>query len=313
MALAQRPCVAVGGRWRRLEDENIALAAELRACRDEVAVATEKSVLQECENRSVRAENGLLEGEFFTETVAAKDRRQELCVVELAFAETAKAAVHSAELAHEYELSSAMLESHSGSIREQMEKMQTELLKVRHRAIDDHNQFVQEETKCSSAELCCESLRSELDSAELHLRNRGMHVDLLLRDKQRLWEQLAQIRRQSSNTITQDQGRGSAKGKTTSSTPTKSAGPGSHRRDPSAPSFRRPGATKVCLPNQSQASNVKPTCMTENSIDLERQNWHMRRALAREREAHEQTRQALLTYQGSLSVQLPAGCAQTAV
>lgn len=145
------------------------------------------------------------------------------------------------------------------------------------------------------AEARRDCLQVELSVAEGRLINRGTHVDLLLRDKERLWGQLARARR---GTCTNDESKeppstpqkddvatgrpAGASGRvrprsaagSACSTPTK----GPHRRSPSASAG-----------NESKT----PAPQEERCLELERQLWHTQRALERERAGHEQAREAL--------------------
>merc|ERR1712232_360355 len=56
--------------------------------------------------------------------------------------------------------------------------------------------------KHREAEAKCEAMSSELQATEARFANRGAHIDALLRDKERLWAQLARTRGEVSDTAT---------------------------------------------------------------------------------------------------------------
>merc|ERR1711920_317696 len=148
-----------------------------------------------------------------------------------------------------------------------------------------------------------ERLRAELDAAESRLANRGTHVDLLLREKERLWGQLSRERKRC-----EPKARHPAN---SCSSPTSSpAKPSRPMQAPNGEGLAR-SASVGNQPRQGKGggkslrSNSMQTTQNDHAVsaagiaELERRLWHTQRALDKERQSHEETRDALTKCQGS--------------
>merc|ERR1712224_149687 len=150
------------------------------------------------------------------------------------------------------------------------------------------------------AETSRDCLQVELNASEGRLVNRGAHVELLLRDKERLWGQLARARRRSANDDVKDTRRRPLEDAPDTpekvAMPKRRSGYAGHTRPQSSGSRSSGTPSKGHAPRASSASNLQRACgqsLDDRSLELERQLWHLQRALERERAGHEQAREAL--------------------
>lgn len=292
LTLGGPPRIGVGGRWREIEEENRTLCLELRAWQSEAALAHEQTEAAVHEAAMMRLQATAAE----QACQRTKDEAAHLCN-ELSFVR---------EALSEAAIASATLESRACEAEDARQRLSAECsaLQLRLCAHEEENfrmesisskaelKASREESGRLDAETSRDSLKAELSVSEGRLVNRGTHVELLLRDKERLWGQLARARRSST---TKDSS------KDPPETPKKATA--SSRSQPHAGTRPCSAASPVCrtppkgLPRRSpSASSVgdrRPQMVDEGRLELERQVWHLQRALERERQGHEQTREAL--------------------
>eukprot|EP00928_Gymnodinium_smaydae_P051786 TRINITY_DN3540_c0_g1_i5.p1 TRINITY_DN3540_c0_g1~~TRINITY_DN3540_c0_g1_i5.p1 ORF type:complete len:338 (-),score=81.52 TRINITY_DN3540_c0_g1_i5:90-1103(-) len=192
--------VALGGRWRLLEEENLALRAELETRNRAIGLAesTAEHAQQGWRLAEAQAERRRAEAEAAVAEVAALRLQlsSETCKLEEA------AAAHGAMSQRADELNAAReaLTSEGAQLRATLGNCESAAARFRSAAAGSELKLAREEGLRCEAEASGERLRAELNVAEGRLKNRGTHVELLLREKERLWGQLSRARKRGDAT-----------------------------------------------------------------------------------------------------------------
>lgn len=304
--LAAPPRVGVGGRWHAIEEENRALASELQAWRGEAESA-------HGELATARREEQALQSQSAASEAVCEASNQELhdCQSEAAFLRQtlARGAEASADLQGQiFEVTGARSElaAECAALQRSLGKHEEQASQLQGLAARAELKASREESGRLEAEASRDCLRAELNIAEERLVKRGVHVDVLLQDKQRLWSQLSRARRSNCiETDSKDAPRtpkkgesapirehiashsGHARPRSASSTPTKAPPKGSACSTPTKVPCRR-------SVNTTANSDSRPLALQdERCLELQRRVWQLEKALERERAGHEQARESL--------------------
>mmetsp|Transcript_56147 Transcript_56147/g.159225 ORF Transcript_56147/g.159225 Transcript_56147/m.159225 type:complete len:299 (-) Transcript_56147:23-919(-) len=191
-----RPRVAVGGRWLLLEEENGAVAAQLRESSSEAAALSAALAATRQQLQAEHTEAGALARQRDLAVAEASENSEELASLRSAYAELATAGARAEALAEGRGEELEAAASLRCSLEQSLESSRAGAASQAERAAKTGRRLGSECEERREAEARWEALSAELATAEGHLINRGTHVDLLLRDKQRLWEQLARARRE---------------------------------------------------------------------------------------------------------------------
>eukprot|EP00928_Gymnodinium_smaydae_P051787 TRINITY_DN3540_c0_g1_i6.p1 TRINITY_DN3540_c0_g1~~TRINITY_DN3540_c0_g1_i6.p1 ORF type:complete len:341 (-),score=98.76 TRINITY_DN3540_c0_g1_i6:52-1074(-) len=171
--------VALGGRWRLLEEENLALRAELETRNRAIGLAesTAEHAQQGWRLAEAQAERRRAEAEAAVAEVAALRLQlsSETCKLEEA------AAAHGAMSQRADELNAAReaLTSEGAQLRATLGNCESAAARFRSAAAGSELKLAREEGLRCEAEASGERLRAELNVAEGRLKNRGTHVDKL--------------------------------------------------------------------------------------------------------------------------------------
>lgn len=182
-----KAAVAVDGRRREIDDEYAELRKELAACRDQHA--RQMSVLDEtsAKLRNLFSENDSLQSEAL--------RRNHVEMEEMKTSE--------AELTMRVgDLTAAKdaLTLECTSLREKLEAVHHETFQLKSQLGSKEQTLALELSLKRKAEARNEHLQSELCALESRYAKQGTHVQLLLREKERLWSQLNRSRAASDST-----------------------------------------------------------------------------------------------------------------
>jgi len=198
----QRPCmIAVGGRWREIEEQNLQLGAAL----------SELGAQAEGDRRALHRAQAELEAEVGAASrgreelhevrAEARASAQEVAALRRALAYQEEVAARAEALAEERQativcLGEACSEAERGRAAE-ADAANRCRARLAGRTVD----LDQETRRSAEAAARSEALACELASTEERLSHRGTHVDRLLREKERLWSQLEQLRASTTTTI----------------------------------------------------------------------------------------------------------------
>eukprot|EP00927_Polykrikos_kofoidii_P072439 TRINITY_DN68558_c0_g1_i1.p1 TRINITY_DN68558_c0_g1~~TRINITY_DN68558_c0_g1_i1.p1 ORF type:complete len:408 (+),score=70.93 TRINITY_DN68558_c0_g1_i1:85-1308(+) len=191
------PRIAVGGRWRALEEENQTLAAELAAHRCEVSAATSACAAAESIVKGSEEIAAASQKECAEAKIEATELRCEISILRCNLNEASEAAEQSRDYSEQLEKANEILLEELFLSQEDSDVLRKQASALRASGAACEVRVRHEVDAMAVAESSCERLRAELEVMESRLANRGTHVDLLLRDKERLWTQLSRARRQS--------------------------------------------------------------------------------------------------------------------
>mmetsp|Transcript_89449 Transcript_89449/g.158768 ORF Transcript_89449/g.158768 Transcript_89449/m.158768 type:complete len:293 (-) Transcript_89449:28-906(-) len=267
--------VTVGGRWREIELENESLVLQLGRSREEVDVA--QAALRCAQDGLASADH--LESALRSELAEAlqdRDLAQEKWTSsQRACEELAEAAQLSHSWATELGESRDAFSAESYELKRELQVAEAEASRFRALAASSEQRTGLERSSRWKAEARNEHFEAELAVVQGRLANRGTHVDLLLREKERLFVQLARRRQGEAERP---------------------------MRPKSAPMVKRgssqggdvPGSTPSMSTAAGKSDKGRAVCETGGTLaELERKLWHAQRALERERACHEATRNAL--------------------
>lgn len=267
------PFVAVGGRWREIEEQNVAQARHLKELRSEAEV--ERAALQSSRMRVAELE--ALAAKFClerdAEAAASQEFRAEIRILRTQLGDSCEQGSASQLQASELQAECVARLAEVTTLQEALEATRAEARSFRSQLAATAQRLALEQSSRNEANALVDRLKAELQAAEGRLINRGTHVELLLKEKERLWAQLMRARR------VPEVKRGAAGD---SSTDGPAAKPDAKPAKPRVSSV----AVKAKPPEQ-QAEGV--AC----APDLERRLWHAMKALERERASHEQTHRLL--------------------
>jgi len=291
--------VSLGGRWQEMEEKNVALRAELQACHGEAVQAELTLAAAESERRAAEkeADASCRRGNECAEQVL--QLQSEATFLSRALAEAAEDNARIECCAQEFARSHSTAADECSALRQRSEEAEAEMSSLRRLVSEFEGCASQEQAGRREAETRCDCLQAELSLAEARLTNRGTHVDLLLRDKERLWVQLERARRRGDGKGTKNDAMGErtkCESRNGPSTPVKSrevTTPGAAtRRTAHNGTGAHPGGSQ-----KLRSSSVTEVISKQDGrvADLERKIWHLQRALDKERAGHEQTREALLS------------------
>lgn len=279
-----------------MEEENRALVAELNAWRSEAARAQEASQAARHEECATQAEMKLVEESRRNAQNDAAELQSEVAFLRQTLSEAAAGSASLESRACDYGAARDRLSAELAMSQLSLSAQEGEASSFESIAARAELKASREEAGRLEAETSRDCIQAELNMAQGRLVNRGTHVDLLLRDKERLWGQLARARRHTSKDDVKE----------APETPKKAA-TAAKIRPASASGRPRPhsasGQSCVTPPKLScrRSPSVSDTTdrrtaappPDEHCLELERQLWHLQRALARERAAHEQAREAM--------------------
>mmetsp|Transcript_62359 Transcript_62359/g.97029 ORF Transcript_62359/g.97029 Transcript_62359/m.97029 type:complete len:335 (+) Transcript_62359:68-1072(+) len=310
--------VGLGGSWRALENENKRLAACLANATHEAARAEEyRQHAERAREHACKAEAVAFEERARAEIERA-EWRSEASALQKSLSESSDA---NTETSTKLTLSSDTcnaLHTELATCQQALRKESDQAAALRAKIASAESHAAQECTALAEMTASHECVSAELHVAESRLSKRAMHVDLLLRDKERLWSQVARLRKRSdAECHSFDNGGGQESVGRTSTSRSRSASeaPQSTPSKPSPKLGRRSsgqdlqspvkGGNHDSLPSaQVQLTPEKrslrkgissaPTDGNLDVIELQKKAWHLQKALDRERSAHEQTREEML-------------------
>mmetsp|Transcript_11687 Transcript_11687/g.31463 ORF Transcript_11687/g.31463 Transcript_11687/m.31463 type:complete len:353 (-) Transcript_11687:53-1111(-) len=286
--------VVFGGRWLQLEEQRDSLEARLGAYCNEATEATNAASAAKILAEAADKMSAAWRGECERATQCVEEYTSEVSHLRLALS-AARACGEEAETRADHlgEAHEALVAEHAVRGRA-LDASMSEAARFRGEAADAEAHSASEAAALTKAEANCERLQAELCMATGRLANRATHVDLLLRDKERLCGQLARARQKTDAT--------SAPGETAVE---RGVAPGVGARRKSATSsagaLGRGDSTVIVdgttLPeNHTKATTVggvRPMFFGKEGkamAELTRRLWHTERALERERRAHEATK-----------------------
>lgn len=184
---AANVAVALGGRWAVLEEERNAFAEALMASHESQTSLSE--ALLEAERGCSAAKHAADSARF-----EAAGHALEVSELEVSLRSTQRFEAAAAEQNEEWKAHSAALKSESERLAEEQASLSTELAASHSELRELRSALTRvdverghEKAGRLAAESRIEGLRAELGSSEARLANRGTHVELLLREKERLW------------------------------------------------------------------------------------------------------------------------------
>jgi len=310
VALNGLPRVAFGGRWNTLQEENSVLTAEIRASQEEVSWAGVELEAARRRNREVNDEATTLQSAFYESTLTSSMLTGELATMRCALGDASEAGAAAAQRAAERKYALEALESENMTLRSDIAVAQEAASRSELLAAAAEIRAAQERSGRHEAEACAENLTAKLSASEARLANRATHVDLLLRDKERLWAQLSRARRRSAGATVGEAGVSTSRirqGKlaadrdavVNSQSPSGTSRLRYHGKPTAVTMGQRTVLSASSASREAQKGSAAPPGGHEREVaELQRQLWHMRRALERERVSHEQTREALLLLRG---------------
>eukprot|EP00435_Cladocopium_sp_Y103_P044250 s1015_g12.t1 len=264
--------IAVGGRWREIEDDNSDLRSKLAI--SEAQISMQRSELEDASEklRCATSEMDILQRENASKAEEMNALKDSLRASKAEIAEMTISAEFSASMI-------GRMNSQQDASSEQIESLRLELQERFHELGQFKSQLASKEqalqlelTLKKKAEAKHQLCHAELCTLESRYAKQGSHVQLLLRDKERLWSQLARCR-------------------------------GSERKEQSKQDEPVEAVKKVVDPHRNQANRLRKSSTSRKNYDqtnalpsvteLERKLWHTQKALERERAVHEATKAAL--------------------
>eukprot|EP00931_Biecheleriopsis_adriatica_P109394 TRINITY_DN83657_c0_g1_i1.p1 TRINITY_DN83657_c0_g1~~TRINITY_DN83657_c0_g1_i1.p1 ORF type:complete len:311 (-),score=79.28 TRINITY_DN83657_c0_g1_i1:70-1002(-) len=278
--------IFVGGRWRKIEEENEVLQSELAESRRETAVSATALRCAEAGLEAAARTEEKLRAELSAATADATCCGQSLAASRLAFDEVSEAVALANCRAAELAQARSILSEEAAQLHQALDRAQREACGAR-TALAASEQRISLERSCrGKAESRGEHLEAEVAVGQNRLVAARTHVELLLREKERLWGQLARSRRQGEGIETSSASRKASR-------PCSTGPPARSASQASLASPVKKGAPAVAVPSPKGTASGSPS-----AAELERKLWHTQKALERERASHENTRLALMGYQG---------------
>ena len=186
--------IAVGGRWREIEDENSELRSKLVASEQQLAVHKDMVVSVSDQLRVATSEMDSLRTENTSKADQLLSLKESL---RISYAEIA-------EMKAQVEMSSSIIydmNSQQDASSEMIESLRGALEEKLHEASQFKTQLASKEQALAlqsslkkKAEAKNDLFHTELCTLESRIAKQSTHVQLLLRDKERLWSQLSRYR-----------------------------------------------------------------------------------------------------------------------
>lgn len=291
------PQVLLGGRWKALEDQNAELSDSLKI---------QCQALHDVETRLKAALKKQTELE--AEVQVALDRRAEsersLSQTRGELSEAQSKLSETNECLREAENDRSSLREQIACLNQVKTDLTSKLLGAETQSEEIQRRLDLEESRLArecclreEAEKRAKMLEQELSAAAATIEGKGKHVEMLLRDKERLWSQLTQLRRSNGNKTNTSQVREKSNNSSVACESVKekkekavSCSSGSSHISRA----RRPGSTGTCgRVRRAGYNGAGHQDGNSSSGDLERRIWQLERCLACERKNHEQTRALL--------------------
>ncbi|CAE7207006.1 unnamed protein product [Symbiodinium necroappetens] len=194
MAISAPVTVAVGGRWQEIEDANHRLSRDL-ALAEEDAVSHKLALAKaEASLRMADSRNSGLREALEAKAAEAEAFRESLVLSAQALAETSAAASIANEEVSQLTSSCSSSAFECQRLRESLEESLAEASRTMTQLAAKQQDLSLESSQ--KAEMAAKNLHLESELAMLQSRysNQGTHVQLLLREKERLWTQLSRCR-----------------------------------------------------------------------------------------------------------------------
>ena len=244
--------IAVGGRWREIEDENSQLQhqlaasearfsaqkSELDAVCEKLKLATSELERLEVSNMSKTAEMHLLEESLNASTEEIGEMRA-----------AAEVSASTIQLQNSQQQASAAEIEH---LRRELEGELHQIGQMKSQLASKEQTLALESSLRRKAEARNELFHAEMCTLESRFAKQGTHVQLLLRDKERLWSQLSRTRIPKSESKEQSK----------------------QNVEPPAASVKVEAKTN----RVRKSSNPRKIDVTVASSDLERKLWHTQKA-----------------------------------
>ncbi len=186
--------IAVGGRWREIEDENSELRSKLAASEQQLAVHKDMVVNVSDQLSVATSEMDSLREENTSKADQLLSLKESL---RISYAEIA-------EMKTQTEMSSSIIfdmNSQQDASSEMIENLRVALEEKLHEASQFKTQLASKEQALAlqsslkkKAEAKNDLFHTELCTLESRIAKQSTHVQLLLRDKERLWSQLSRYR-----------------------------------------------------------------------------------------------------------------------
>jgi len=275
MAISVPVTVAVGGRWQEIEDANHRLSRDL-AVAEEDAIS-QKSALAKAEAalQMAASRDSSLREALEAKAAEAEALRESLVLSAQALAETSAAASIANEEVSQLTSSCSSFSFECQRLRQSLEESLAEASRTMTQLAARQQDLSLESSQ--KAEMAAKNLHLESELAMLQSRytNQGTHVQLLLREKERLWTQLSRCRNTAPRSPAQHVEVGA-------------------RPRPVNEGRKRSSSLTV----KKQVEGAAAVHDARALADLERKLWHAQKALERERSQHEVTKSELETVRG---------------
>eukprot|EP00438_Fugacium_kawagutii_P029708 Skav204893 [mRNA] locus=scaffold1926:43080:43751:+ [translate_table: standard] len=186
--------IAVGGRWREIEEDNSKLRSRLADLehqsltqKDSLDHVSQKLEVTTSEMHALRMEN-------MSKTAELHSLEESFCASTAEIAEMKATAEVSAltirQMNSQQDASSAKIQS----LRQELEEALQQACQLKVQIASKEQALALESSLRKKAEAKNQLYHAELCTLESRLAKQGTHVQLLLRDKERLWSQLSRCR-----------------------------------------------------------------------------------------------------------------------
>ena len=249
--------IAVGGRWREIEDENSDLRSKLAA--SEALVSMQRSELEDAfeKLRCTASDMDILQRENASKTEEVNALKNSLRASTAEIEEMTASAEVSASMIRDMNSEQDASSENIESLRLQLEERLHELGQFKSQLASKEQALQFESTLKQKAEAKHQLCHAELCTLESRYAKQGSHVQLLMRDKERLWSQLARCR-------------------------------GSESKEQSKQDGPVEAVKKVVDPQRNQANRLRKSSTSRKTydqtntlpsvIELERKLWHTQKA-----------------------------------
>lgn len=186
--------IAVGGRWREIEDENSELRSKLVASEQQLAVHKDMVVSVSDQLRVATSEMDSLRTENTSKADQLLSLKESLRISYAEIAEMKAQAEMSSSIIYDMnsqqDSSSEMIESLRGALEEKLH----EASQFKTQLASKEQALALQSSLKKKAEAKNDLFHTELCTLESRIAKQSTHVQLLLRDKERLWSQLSRYR-----------------------------------------------------------------------------------------------------------------------
>lgn len=249
--------IAVGGRWREIEDDNSDLRSKLAA--SEALVSMQRSELEDAfeKLRCTASDMDILQRENASKTEEVNALKDSLRASTAEIEEMTASAEVSASMIRDMNSEQDASSENIESLRLQLEERLHELGQFKSQLASKEQALQFESTLKQKAEAKHQLCHAELCTLESRYAKQGSHVQLLMRDKERLWSQLARCR-------------------------------GSESKEQSKQDGPVEAVKKVVDPQRNQANRLRKSSTSRKTydqtntlpsvIELERKLWHTQKA-----------------------------------